>query len=352
MPRRIDEGDGPAVLLDPVGADVLGDAALLVGGDVDADDRSKSEVLPWSTWPRKVTIGGRGCSRPGRRLLLQRRQQLVLQRNLAAEIDLDAELHGQQLGRLASRLAAMLLMVPIAISLPRMVWAGTPMASEKLRTVQGSSTTTCPCAARRCSRRCGGCAAAPAGEVAADFLFFAAGRLRTPATLFRLSCRCSRPPRVAAPPLFFPLRRGGGGRGAAARGRQAGLRAGRRASPAPGCLRARRASSAGLVLGLLLLVLAEVLGKRLAAGPAGADGVRRELDVGLLRGRLLGFRLGRRLDRRGARGQLHRRRLPFLFLRAWRPAASSAGFFLPRRLSPPSTDSTGTLPATGPPGAM
>ena len=27
--------------------------------------RSKSEVLPWSTWPRKVTIGGRGCSAAG-----------------------------------------------------------------------------------------------------------------------------------------------------------------------------------------------------------------------------------------------------------------------------------------------
>ena len=36
--RRIDEGHGPAVLLDAIGADVLGNAALFVRGHVDADD--------------------------------------------------------------------------------------------------------------------------------------------------------------------------------------------------------------------------------------------------------------------------------------------------------------------------
>ena len=53
-----------------------------------------------------------------------------------------------------SSVAAMLLIVPSSSSLPRIVRAGTPMASEKLRTVQGSSTTRCSCAGRPCWCRC------------------------------------------------------------------------------------------------------------------------------------------------------------------------------------------------------
>ncbi len=47
--RRVEEGDVAAARLHAVGADVLGDAAGLAGGDRGLADASSSEVLPWST---------------------------------------------------------------------------------------------------------------------------------------------------------------------------------------------------------------------------------------------------------------------------------------------------------------
>ena len=127
-------------------------------------------------------------------------------------------------------------------------------------------------------------------------------------------------------------------RGAAARGPEPGSGGGKGGLPSPGGRLSRRGPlGRRLILGLLLLVLAEVLGERLAARPGGANGVPRELDVGLLRGRLLGLRLRRRLDRRGDGGQLMAGAARLLFRRFCR-GPSSAGFFLRRgrllRLAP------------------
>ena len=62
-PGRVEEDDAPAVLVDLARADVLGDAAALAGGDASIERIASSRlVLPWSTWPMTVTIGGRGWS--------------------------------------------------------------------------------------------------------------------------------------------------------------------------------------------------------------------------------------------------------------------------------------------------
>ena len=50
---------GLAVVLDLVGADVLGDAAGLAGGHLGLADGVEQVVLPWSTWPMTVITGGR-----------------------------------------------------------------------------------------------------------------------------------------------------------------------------------------------------------------------------------------------------------------------------------------------------
>jgi hypothetical protein len=46
---RVDEGDLLTVLLDLIGADVLGDAARFAGTTLALRMASSSEVLPWST---------------------------------------------------------------------------------------------------------------------------------------------------------------------------------------------------------------------------------------------------------------------------------------------------------------
>ena len=96
----------------------------------------------------------------------------------------------------------MLLIVPMASSFARMVRAGTPISSEKVRMVQGRLTTTLPFRGAAVfapvRRMCVGRRGAGAPEASSS----SPGRRWTPATRFRFSCRCSRPPRVAAPPSF------------------------------------------------------------------------------------------------------------------------------------------------------
>ena len=221
-----------------------------------------------------------------------------------------------------SSVAAMLLIVPSSSSFARMSRAGTPIASEKLRTVQGNSTETF-------SRR-GAAVLVPVRlmwvrlrndgvEPSSSSSGF---RRRAVAAFLRFSCRCSRPPRVVTAPSSS-LSNGAPGR--------AGRR-GRSRPPGSGALdrRQRRRGRFPTRRGLggfggdsLLLVLAEVLGKGLGARPAGADGVLGQPDVGFLRGGLRRPPLHRQLGRRGQRRQLDGRPLlllpspffPFLFLR-------------------------------------
>ena len=139
---RIDEGHGPAVGCDPVGADVLGDAAFLVRGHVDADDPIQQRRLA------VVHVAEEGHDRRSRLELcrvvfLQRLNHLLVRGRSAA---------GSSPGRPTpppairpcpgSKVAAILLIAPSSSSLPRMVRAGTPTASEKLLTVHGNSSVT------------------------------------------------------------------------------------------------------------------------------------------------------------------------------------------------------------------
>ena len=224
----------------------------------------------------------------------------------------------------------MLLIAPIASSLARMVRAGTPMASENVADGAGQVDDDLALARR------GGVGAGAADVRAAGGRDGRGGRLLprrrrapAPADRFRLSCRCSRPPRCGGPSSSFSARRAA----AAARGRSrpegqspGGKAARLRRARRPASRRAaswrppRPWPSSPRACG--------VLGKRLAAGPAGADRVRRELDVGFLRGRLLGFWLRRRLDRGGGSGaSLIAGAACLLLRRLWRRAPSSAGFF-------------------------
>ena len=131
-------------------------------------------------------------------------------------------------------------------------------------------------------------------------------RRRTVAAFLRLSCRCSRPPRVTAP--------------SSSTGGTAGARPPRRerSRPAAGGLASaggiafQRQPLAGRSLGGLgrdsfLLVLADMLGERLRARLAGADGVGGKSDVGLLRGGLGRLRPRRQSRRRRQRRQFDRR---------------------------------------------
>ena len=63
--RRIEEGDLLFVHLDRVGADMLGDAAEFLAATLVFRMASRSFVLPWSTWPMTVTIGGRRSESSG-----------------------------------------------------------------------------------------------------------------------------------------------------------------------------------------------------------------------------------------------------------------------------------------------
>ena len=277
--------------------------------------RSNSDVLPWSTWPRKVTIGGRGCSLAGSSSCSSDLEQLARSRSTARwkltstpnSAASNSAVSGSERGGDVAHGAQF-------EQFARIVRAGTPMASEKLRTVQGRSTTTflLPRGGR-------------VGAGAADVRAAAAGLRRSDR---RLPLRPAAPPDGGGPlafqlPLFAAAQRGRprlflfrrpAGRGRARR--RAPLAAGSGGS-------ARRGGSfpsggrlaAGDVLAprppAVSARACGMLGQRLRARPAGADGVGRELRVGLLRGRLRCLRRARRLRRRGQGGQFDRRSAVF-----------------------------------------
>ena len=124
-------------------------------------------------------------------------QQLFLGRNRLTEVGLNAQGHRQQFGRLPVDARRDNRRCANSMSFDMTCVAGTPRASEKLRTVTGSSTTTW-------------LLRGAAVEVP-DRLARNRGRLtgltssssdpgpRTPVVRFRLSCRCSRP-KNAEPP--------------------------------------------------------------------------------------------------------------------------------------------------------
>ena len=63
--------------------------------------RSSSDVLPWSTWPRNVITGGRSTRSAGSSSCCsQVGEQLVFQADGLLELDVDAQLRGDQLGHL------------------------------------------------------------------------------------------------------------------------------------------------------------------------------------------------------------------------------------------------------------
>ena len=221
----------------------------------------------------------------------------------------------------ASTLAAMLLTMPRASSLPRMALAGTPMAFGEDPDGAGQRRRRlCPCAARRCWRRCGGC-----GCVAgARRQWRSCPRLRRRrgacrATRFRFNCRCSRPPSVLAGSSFSSSRGGAAPR----RGRSrppAGVSAGGKgAFPSPGVgfrgpARLAAASSLAFFSSCLRRCSESGLLPLRVARMASAG----SLMSGFCGGRFLGFRLRRRLDGGGDGGQLHGRPGTFLFRRLGR----------------------------------
>ncbi len=125
----------------------------------------------------------------------------------------------------SSSAAAMLLTTPRASSLPRIVRAGTPTASEKVRTVHGRLTTTLPlrgaavlAPVRRMwvRRTVDGPLAAVAGLSSSS----PPTRRLAVAARFRFNCRCSRPPIVLTPaPSPSSTAAGGRAAGTARRGR-------------------------------------------------------------------------------------------------------------------------------------
>jgi len=158
--------------------------------------RSKSDVFPWSTWPRKVTTGGRGSSVSGS------------SGRSAAANNCSSSDTGWRKSTSTPRLKAtraaiswvMLEVITPGMSSFMSSWstraAGTPRASEKLRTVQGISITTLllrgaavqtPGRRRRRGARGVTRAASSSGSSRRPF---------SRATRLRFNCRCSRPARA------------------------------------------------------------------------------------------------------------------------------------------------------------
>src|SRR5207245_7635987 len=67
VPWRVQERNLAVPSLDLVGADVLRDPPNSFSATLDLRIASRSEVLPWSTWPMTVTTGGRSLSWAGSR---------------------------------------------------------------------------------------------------------------------------------------------------------------------------------------------------------------------------------------------------------------------------------------------
>ena len=262
--------------------------------------RSKSEVLPWSTWPRKVTTGGRGCSVAGSSVLAARASasSLLFQRDARG---------GNRPPRPVRRPAARPFRRRVGVDvahrahgqeLAQDVRAGTPMASEKLADRAGQLDDHFALSRRGgVGCRCGGCACGGrAGAAARRFFFVAADAARRRPRRFRFSCRCSRPPSVLAGSSSPPSR---GGRPAAPRplaAAQAGVSARRaRGVASPGVAGFRAAGSlGGLPCAFFSSCLRRCSESGLLAGPAARIASGGQLDVGLLRRPAPWFRLRRR----------------------------------------------------------
>ena len=168
---RIDERDRPAVVLDLVGADVLGDAAALGLDDVRLADPVQKRGLA-------VVDVAQDRDDRGPRLQVfrvaavgERVEQIIFGGALVDHLELDAELHGQHDGQLVVERALMVASWFMVISLRIRSLALTPIASERPRTVIGGSISTWRLA---CGATAGAMAAAgflDAGARAADIVF-------------------------------------------------------------------------------------------------------------------------------------------------------------------------------------
>ena len=328
---RIDEGHGAAVLIDLVGADVLRDAAFFVRGHVQPDDPVQQRRLAVVDVAEEGDDRRAGLERLGRIGLVGRLQHLLFQRDLAADIDLDSQLGGQEFGRLGIEAGCDVAHDPQRHQLAEDLSGGNPGGFREGADGAGQLHDDFAFAGRgRVGAGATEDVGPPRGAAAGRDLFVLAaaaplGRGRSLALgLPLLAAAQSRQPGAFA---FFLGRRGLGRpppRAIFSAGRSAGGATPRRSPRRPG---GRAFLGGQIVAFLLLFVLPQVLGKRLAAGLAGANGVGGELDVGLLRGRFLGFVLADRLGRRRHGGQVHGEPWPF------RRASSRPPFFSPGLLS-------------------
>ena len=264
--------------------------------------RSNSDVLPWSTWPRNVTIGGRGCKLGRIVFALERLEDLCSRSTDGREFRprrptptaSSSAISGSSRRRCCSS-------CPSSSNLARMVAPARRWPRRNSAPCRAIRRRPCLCAGRRCSCPCppecarlahGGWRRLPlprlparAGGGRPSCVSVAAARGRPAWSTASSSCH------------------GRGGRPRRPRGllAAAGHVADRRQASGGGRLRwAARFLGRAFGGGRFCFVLAEVFGKRLRARPAGADGVLRELDVGLLRGGLGRFGGGRLLRGRAA----------------------------------------------------
>ena len=296
VPGRVDEGDHAAVLLDPVSPDVLRDSALLARDDVDSDDPVQQRGLAVVDVSeegddRRAGFEQRGssssCSSSGRSCSSRstwRRKSTSTPSSAARSSAISGS---------SSALMFKPAEAPSVSSLARTRLADTPIASEKVRMVQGSSMTTLlfrGAAVLVPVRRMRRNAWRPPRVSSESELL-----RRRVADRFRLSWRCSRPPRGAASASFAGAR--APRRGAFGRQRRAGNRLVQFLLAALDRRLLRR-------LFALLLVLFDVFGKGFLPQSARPNRVRRQLDVRLLRGGLP--RLGHRSLGCRQRGQFDR----------------------------------------------
>ena len=97
MARRVDKGDCAAILLDAVGADALRDAALFARHHVDSDNPVQQRRLAVvDVAQERDDWGTRLQQRRVFFLVLKLGQNLVLQLDMATEIDFHREFHGKE----------------------------------------------------------------------------------------------------------------------------------------------------------------------------------------------------------------------------------------------------------------
>ena len=104
---------------------------------------SRSDVFPWSTWPRKVTIGGRNCSDSSSTSSSEKSASICSSRETGCLNSISRDSWAARNWAVSSSsIPLMLDIVPISMR-DRSTWpAPTPAASENSRTVQGTSKTT------------------------------------------------------------------------------------------------------------------------------------------------------------------------------------------------------------------